>query len=73
MKKLLMTTAILTGLASPAMALGDTAIILSFHRQSRRYFRVGALGLIEADLALSNIGEVSITASSVQRKPAHRT
>ena len=67
MKKLLMTTAILTGLAaSPAMALGDTAIIMWNTANPGATFE-SALGFGEADLALSNIGGVTITASSVQR------
>ena len=66
MKKLLMTTAILTGLgASPAMALGDTAIIMWNTANPGATFE-SALGFDEADLALSNIGGVTITACSLQ-------
>ena len=67
-KTLVSGVALLAGmaLAAPAMALGDTAIIMWNTANPGATFE-SALGFDEADLALSNIGGVTITASSVQR------
>ena len=67
-KTLVSGVALLAGmaLAAPAMALGDTAIIMWNTSNPGATFE-SALGFDEADLALSNIGGVTITASSVQR------